>query len=177
MRGLIPSRLRKRLVSMGFVSVLALLFTVTVLTPHAYAVGYTVLISPNPVVAGQTMTVSGSTGSAGSSGDHMFLEIDTDLSAAHDCSGTNTIIKIGPQTLGPSLTFSFTVTLSVTPGFYCAAVDDVGSSTTFTFPISNSDFFSVSVMAPPIPEYPYGLPILAIFTILAYAVIKRKTRN
>jgi len=31
--------------------------------------------------------------------------------------------------------------------------------------------------APPVPEYPYGLAILAIFTILAYGVIRRKDRK
>ena len=28
---------------------------------------------------------------------------------------------------------------------------------------------------PPVPEYPIGLPLLAIFMVLAYAVIKRRT--
>lgn len=31
--------------------------------------------------------------------------------------------------------------------------------------------------APPIPEYPLGLPLLAIFMIFAYGLIKRRTRN
>ncbi len=31
--------------------------------------------------------------------------------------------------------------------------------------------------AAPIPEYPLGLPILAIFMMLAYGVIRRRTRN
>jgi hypothetical protein len=30
---------------------------------------------------------------------------------------------------------------------------------------------------PPIPEYPLGLPLLAIFMIFAYGLIKRRTRN
>jgi hypothetical protein len=30
--------------------------------------------------------------------------------------------------------------------------------------------------ASPVPEYPLGLPILAIFMVLAYAVIKRRTK-
>jgi hypothetical protein len=28
-----------------------------------------------------------------------------------------------------------------------------------------------------IPEYPLGLPLLAIFMIIAYGLIKRRTRN
>lgn len=30
---------------------------------------------------------------------------------------------------------------------------------------------------PPLPECPFGVPLLAIFMVLAYAVIRRKTRN
>ena len=36
---------------------------------------------------------------------------------------------------------------------------------------------TVPVSTPPIPEYPLGLPLLAIITILAYGVIKRTTRT
>ncbi|MGA2628096.1 MAG: hypothetical protein ABSF63_13675 [Candidatus Bathyarchaeia archaeon] len=31
--------------------------------------------------------------------------------------------------------------------------------------------------APPIPEYPLGLPMLAILTIISYGLIRRKTKN
>ncbi len=34
----------------------------------------------------------------------------------------------------------------------------------------------VTTTSPPIPEYPLGLPILAILTIIAYGIIKRKIR-
>lgn len=36
---------------------------------------------------------------------------------------------------------------------------------------------TVTVNPPLIPEYPLGLPILAIFTIIAYGLIKRRTRS
>ncbi|MGP8070724.1 MAG: hypothetical protein ACLP5V_12620 [Candidatus Bathyarchaeia archaeon] len=39
------------------------------------------------------------------------------------------------------------------------------------------DAVQAASAAPPIPEYPYGLPLLAIFTVLAYGVIRRRTRR
>jgi hypothetical protein len=30
---------------------------------------------------------------------------------------------------------------------------------------------------PPIPEYPLGLPILAILMIIGYGLVRRRTRN
>jgi ABC-type amino acid transport system permease subunit len=34
----------------------------------------------------------------------------------------------------------------------------------------------VTTTSPPIPEYPFGLPLLAILTLIAYGVIRRRTR-
>lgn len=31
--------------------------------------------------------------------------------------------------------------------------------------------------APPIPEYPLGLPLLAILTVIGYGLVRRRTRN
>jgi hypothetical protein len=36
---------------------------------------------------------------------------------------------------------------------------------------------TTTTTAPPIPEYPLGLPLLAILMIIAYGLIKRRTRN
>ena len=35
----------------------------------------------------------------------------------------------------------------------------------------------VQVQAPPIPEYPYGLPLLALIMIIGYGLVRRRTRN
>lgn len=63
-------------------------------------------------------------------------------------------------------------------------------SYTLTLPGQSAGQYSVSVQgdtpscanfavqaAPPVPEYPYGLAILAIFTIVAYGIIRHRTRN
>jgi hypothetical protein len=47
-----------------------------------------------------------------------------------------------------------------------------------TFSMPNNAVTLKATFTPiPIPEYPLGLPLLAIFMVLAYAVIKRRTRN
>jgi ABC-type spermidine/putrescine transport system permease subunit II len=43
---------------------------------------------------------------------------------------------------------------------------------------ASSGTFSLQVITPAIvPEYPIGLPLLAIFMIIAYGLIKRRTRD
>ena len=64
------------------------------------------------------------------------------------------------------------------------ATSGVTSPTTFpaTFAAVTGSWIDVGLvldpaLAPPIPEYPLGLPILAIFMIIGYGVIRRRTRN
>jgi hypothetical protein len=166
--------LSARLISLGVLSVLALVITAVAMIPHAYATGFIIppmTISPNPAVAGQPITFSGSTSGNGASGNDLYLFIFTDTSVAHDCSST-TQISTTHTTLSASFTFSFTATVP-SPGYYCAGVDDAPGGG-----VSIGGSFDQSFSATqPIPEYPIGLPILAIFMIFGYAVIKRKTRN
>jgi len=166
-------RLPVRLVSVGFLSVLALMISITVITPHAY--GFIIIpaptVSPNPATAGQPFMVYG-TISAASVGDSITGFFYVDLSVAHSCGGTLGLISaLGPVTLGSSRSYSFTITAptsSFYPQYYCVVIIDGSSS---SFPLT-----SISVnAAPPIPEYPYGLPLLAIFMLIGYGVIRRKT--
>lgn len=66
----------------------------------------------------------------------------------------------------------------------------VASSYTLTLPGQSAGQYSVNVQgdtpscvnfavqaASPVPEYPYGLAVLAIFTIVAYGIIRRRSRN
>jgi len=57
-----------------------------------------------------------------------------------------------------------------------------GSSVTMSWSISPASFWSLIAVpliptSTPIPEYPVGLPVLAILTALAYGLIRRRTRN
>lgn len=148
------------------------MITATVIVPHVYA-GTPVAaptISPNPALVGQPVTFSGSTSPQCSScvaGDTIDILYHSDTSLAHDCSAGFLPEVLGSTSLQAGLTYSFTTTLS-TPGYYCAYVWDV------TADIAGASG-SFLIQAAPIPEYPLGLPILAILTIFAYGVIRRRT--
>jgi hypothetical protein len=79
----------------------------------------------------------------------------------------------GPITIGPAQ-------------FFVGSGSDQpasGPSVTMSWSVSSVPSYAWSLIAvplipaTPIPEYPLGLPILAIFTVIAYGLIKRKTRN
>lgn len=61
--------------------------------------------------------------------------------------------------------------------------DPVSSPSTFPATLSSSSYWAEAaialdpVPAPSIPEYPLGLPLLAIFMVVAYGLIKHRTRN
>jgi hypothetical protein len=56
--------------------------------------------------------------------------------------------------------------------------DNDPSSGTFPLTINPAaTTTTITTAPPPIPEYPLGLPLLAIFAVLAYGVIRRRTRN
>jgi hypothetical protein len=64
-------------------------------------------------------------------------------------------------------------TSSLTPGPYCVLLP-----ASFFRGLAGSMFSAdLDVIAPPIPEYPIGLPILAIFMIIGYGPIRRRTRS
>jgi len=71
-------------------------------------------------------------------------------------------------------------------GFFAGAGSDQpasGSSVTMSWSVTEFVFWSVVAVplipAPPapIPEYPFGLPILAILTIIVYSMIRRRSKN
>lgn len=57
-------------------------------------------------------------------------------------------------------------TASFAPGFYCVYVSEQSNT--------NIVFDSLTVTAAAIPEYPFGLSLLAVLMIGAYGVIRRK---
>ncbi len=58
----------------------------------------------------------------------------------------------------------------------CSVVDVNAASTTLIV-VSGCTVTAIYSVAPPIPEYPFGLPILAILTIIGYGLVRRRTRN
>ncbi|MGA3109230.1 MAG: hypothetical protein ABSD99_07195 [Candidatus Bathyarchaeia archaeon] len=106
-------------------------------------------INPNPPIAGQPFTISGTatTGGFGS------------LYAGSGCSVVNSITNVFDPSPG-SFTDSF-------PG------QPAGSySFSHEGDASGCVNFTVNSAASPIPEYPLGLPILAILTIIGYGLVR-----
>jgi hypothetical protein len=74
--------------------------------------------------------------------------------SSSDCSG---------GVIASSFTSPFTLTLSA--GQYSAYSGDVSGCVKFT------------VVPAAIPEYPYGLGVLAVFMVVGYGLIKRRSRS
>ena len=109
------------------------------------------VVDPSSPTAGQPFTLTGP------------LKLGTvEVFTGSGCTGTIVF------SLTTSTVVSYTVTVPGQPaGQYSVSVQgDSPSCVNFTVQA-----------APPVPEYPYGLAILAIFTILAYGIIRRKGLN
>ena len=105
------------------------------------------MFNPNPPIAGEPFTVSGATLLGGQS---------IRLYPRSTCTGSSTSLGIS----GVMGVYSFTLTEAA--GSYCLEAEGL---------------YPFTVDPAPIPEYPIGLPLLAILMIVGYAVIKRKTRT
>jgi hypothetical protein len=91
--------------------------------------------------------------------------------------------RVGVGTAGPGFTIIQSVSGSIAATEYeVVSSTQTALSVSINFAGSNRPWlmFGDAVQAaptppPPIPEYPLGLPILAIFMILAYGVIRHRT--
>ena len=72
----------------------------------------------------------------------------------------------------PPLTSILSLFPGLTSGSYSAQADEPSLDA-----FGGCVPFTVMSAAPPIPEYPLGLPLLAILTVIAYGLIRRRTRN
>ena len=143
--------------------------TVTLNIGDVHALPPTLILTPNPVTQGANVVVTGIdfspgngfvyafTDNTGSCSDPVFFAGATSA----DASG-----NLGPVTIP---------TTGVSVGTHC--VMTVGFVVVGTlFPYNAAASLTVN-QAPPIPEYPYGLPLLAIFMVITYGVIRRKTKH
>ncbi len=109
------------------------------------------MVNPASPIAGQPFTLTGP------------LKLgNVEVFTGSGCTGT-VVVSMSTTTI-----VSYTVTVSGLPaGQYSVAVEgDSPSCVNFTVQ-----------SAPPIPEYPLGLLILAIFMVVTYGVIRRRTQN
>ena len=84
------------------------------------------------------------------------------------CPGVTFISSITVPTVSNYFSGTVISTSSLTPGSYCVQVDDLVDPVV-TLPLT--------VTPAAIPEYPLGLAVLAVFMILAYGVVRRRTRD
>jgi hypothetical protein len=116
-------------------------------------------ITPSSPIEGQPFTISGTITTDG------YVAI-RDLSG---CSG-------GVEFLQAITAPSYSVAVPGLPvGTYTVSASD-DSSGCVSFTVIPAVTSTTTTVTTPIPEYPYGLALLAIFMILGYAVIKRRTR-
>lgn len=115
---------------------------------------WAVTITPNPAVAGQPITFSGSSADVGGN-----------IFSGFGCTGS---IVAFVSTGGPGA-YSFTLTGGLPAGSYSVQIiDDI------TPPTGCVNF---TVQPVSIPEYPLGLPILAILMIVGYGLVRRRNRS
>lgn len=102
-----------------------------------------------------------------------------------DGTSFDVVVNTSPST--PAGAYPITVTVFFTgpptiiqPSFLVSSSGSIGpESVTIqaSAPASPTTTFTLTVDPAVIPEYPLGLAVLAIFMIIAYGVIRRKTRN
>lgn len=169
---------RFRFVGVTVLSILVLTIVGVVSLSPAHAVGtMTLNVSPNPPLPGQTVTFSGQVTPPLTSADNIEVVVSSGgLTCADDIRFVPLAVGLTPSTFSGSFTgtadsaghYSITVAGGFAAGLYGAIALDESAGLA-----SVCDPFTVT---PNIPEYPFGLAVLAIFMIIAYSVIKRKTR-
>jgi hypothetical protein len=176
---------RFKLIGITILSILVLTIVGAVSLSPAYAQTMTLNISPNHALPGQSVTFSGQVTPPATSTDQ--IEIDV-FSPASSCSATDIRFVWLAVNLAPSLTplanpsiftgtadnvghYSITVPGGFPAGQYAAVAYDGTSPYSFGV-FADCDPFTVSTV---IPEYPFGLAVLAAFMVIAYGVIRRKT--
>jgi hypothetical protein len=166
------------MIRLRFVRLLAVVLAITMilwLTPSAHSTPpFTITLMPNTGAAGTSITI------AGSDSDISAPPLDQScmVSSVPDGLISNpvcTVTQPGDGDGGPfTVSGSFTVASGASPGPYTVTVTVTIAPQPVAYTSASASF---TVPAAPIPEYSYGLSVLAVFMVLAYAVIKRRTRN
>ena len=162
-----------RLIGIAVLSILV--FTIVgaiFLSPAFAAVPLNLAISTATPMSGQTFQFTGTDANGGASPWYFTIALNGPNPGCN-----NPAVSSYNGILLPASSSPFTVSVTADSSFvvgttYCAYFVDSLS------PISlGSNIVTFTIQpATPIPEYPYGLSVLAIFMMLAYGVIRRKTR-
>jgi hypothetical protein len=153
-----------RFIAVAILAVFAL--TVILNVGNVYAARGSFTLTPNNGTPGTNIVAAGTGYNPSVSGS-----IDVE---SGPCLPTPSGIIVLPVPASTDRSGAFTApfsTSSLTPGPYCVVLP-----ASFFRGLAGSGFSTgLDVIAPPIPEYPIGLPLLVIFMIIGYGVIKRRT--
>ncbi len=166
---------RFRFIAVTVLSILVLTIAGVVSLSPAYACTFTATLSASTIVQGGSLTLSGDD-SCNPSGENIFA--NTFETSSCPPTGDPPGSQVGGDGLsgvtgaysGVPITFFTSPPGFGGPGTYCVHV--------FSTSIPSSDGVNVAftvTSATPIPEYPFGLAVLAIFMMIGYGVIRRRT--
>lgn len=161
------------------IAVVAVTITLNVGNVYAGLGTETLILTPNPVTQGMNVVASGAGWLTSSTDPTNFLEVSSGTPTLFGCTSSgSTLINFVPTTDSSGNLNPVTIpTTSLSPGTYCVSVE---ISTDVLQPLTESFTTTLTVTgssAPVIPEYPFGLPLLAIFLVVLYGLVRRRIRN
>lgn len=151
------------------ITIVALTVTLNIGNVHALPPP-TLTLTPNPITQGTNLVITGSNFPTSQNGFFVVFSDNTgkctgsdytDGAISADASG-----NLGPVTIPTSGLLTVGTHCVTTVGFTI-----VGTNT------PDNAVSSLTVNPTVVPEYPFGLPLLAIFMVIAYGLIKRRTSS
>ena len=153
----------------AIIAIFALTVTLSFGSVHAVTLP-TLTLTPNPITQGTNLVITGSNFPASQNG---FFVVFSDNTGK--CTGSDYIDgAISADASGNLGAVTIPTSGLLTVGTHC--VTTVGFTIVGTNTPDNA-VSSLTVNPTVVPEYPYGLPLLAIFMVIAYGLIRRRTRN
>jgi hypothetical protein len=150
---------RFRLIAVSVLAVVALTLILNIGNVYAQ----TLTLIPNPVTQGMNVQASGT---GWPYPYYLYVKVWADNTGS--CAGSP-LLTMSTWTSASGAFGPVTIpTSSLSVGTHC--VEAVGVVSTVT------ELLTVDP-APPIPEYPFGLSLLAIFMVIGYGVIRRKAKH
>jgi hypothetical protein len=155
---------RFKLIGVAVLSILALTIVGATFLQPIYASCLTVTLSSTNITLGTASIMVSGIDNCSGVWEYLYI-----LTGACPPTGTSVVGPVTSTLTGTSFGPTTLTTSSLAQGQYCVEA--------YSYPTSSSGFTTLTVTsAAPIPEYPLGLAVLAIFMVLAYGVIRRRTR-
>jgi hypothetical protein len=174
---------RFKFIGITILSILLLTIVGAVSLSPAYAPllpTMTLNVSPNPALPNQAVTFSGQVTPPATSADNIQIEVEPDNpECLLDIRVVWLAVNLAPSTSTPSTISTFTG-IADSAGYYSITVPGGFPAGPYGVIAEDASLGVLSgcvsfTVAPPIPEYPLGLSVLAIFMIIAYGLVRRRT--